>query len=82
MKYAVQAQISKQPAFAWWTPHVIKKQQQIISKVKSKYWTRTHKFGIKVPKTIQQARQFDLENGNTLWWDVILKEMTNIRLAF
>jgi hypothetical protein len=23
-----------------------------------------------------------LENGNTLWWNAILKEMTNVRLAF
>ena len=30
MEYAVQSQISKQPAFAWWIPHVIKKREQII----------------------------------------------------
>ena len=81
-EYAVQSQISKKPAFAWWLSHVIKKREQIIAKVKSKYWTRTHKFGIKVPKTLDQAKRLDAENGNTLWWDAILKEMANVKIAF
>ena len=82
MEYAVQSQISKQPAFSWWLPHFIRKRKQIIAKIKSKYWTRTHKFGFKVPKTIKEAREFDNENGNSLWWDAILKEMENVRIAF
>lgn len=82
MEYADQSQISKQPAFSWWFPHVIKKRERIISKTKSKYWTRTHKFGIKVPNTIKEAKYFDTKNGNTLWWYAILKEMSNVRLAF
>ena len=65
-EYAVQSQISKKPAFAWWLSYVIKKREQIIAKIKSKYWTRTHKFGIKVPKTLDQAKRLDAENGNTL----------------
>ena len=73
MEYAVQSQISKQPSFAWWLPHVMKKSKQIIAKIKSKYWTRTHKFGIKVPKNIKEAQEFDNDNGNTLRWDAILK---------
>jgi hypothetical protein len=39
-----------QPAFTWWVPHVLKKKECIIAKVKSKYWPRTHKFGIHIPK--------------------------------
>ena len=81
-EYAVQARISKEPVFAWWLSHVIKKRKQIISKIKSKYWTRTHKFDIKVPKNIEQAKRFDEENGDTLWWDAILKEMANVKIAF
>ena len=81
-EYAINARISDKPAFAWWVPHVIKKHKHIISKVKSKYWTRTHKFGIKIPKSIEQAKQFDTENGNTLWWDAIQMEMKNVRVAF
>ena len=81
-EYAVQARIAEEPAFAWWVPHTLKKQNRIISKLKSKYWFRTHKFGIKIPKNAEEARAFDAENGNTLWWDAILKEMKNVRPAF
>ena len=43
---------------------------------------KTHKFGIKVPKSVEQAVQFDKENGNTLWWDAICQEMKNVRIVF
>jgi Reverse transcriptase (RNA-dependent DNA polymerase) len=43
---------------------------------------RTHKFGIKIPKTVREALQIDAENGDTQWRDAIEKEMKNIRPAF
>ena len=46
------------------------------------YWVRTHKFGIRIPKDVRQAKQLDEENGNTLWWDTICQEMKNVRIAF
>ena len=49
----------------------------IIAKVKPKYWVKTHKFGIKVPKSVEQAVQFDKENEKNLWWDAICQEMKN-----
>jgi hypothetical protein len=58
---------TNEPAFAWWVPHVLKKREHIISKVKTKYWIRTHKFGIKIPKSAKEAIEFDKENNNTLW---------------
>ena len=81
-EYACSSRIDSEPAFAWWLPHVLKKRNRIVSKVKSKYWTRTHKFGIKVPKSVEEAKRFDQENGNNLWWDAICKEMKNVRIAF
>ena len=81
-EYAVQARTAEEPAFAWWAPHTLKKRNRIIAKVKSKYWLRTHKFGIRIPKSVQEAREIDAENGNTYWWDAILKEMKNVRPAF
>ena len=81
-EYAVTAKISMEPAFAWWAPWVLKKRNRIIAKVKSKYWVRTHKFGIKIPKSVEEAKRFDDENGDTLWWDAICKEMKNVRVAF
>ena len=81
-EYAAQARIAEEPAFAWWAPHTLRKRNRILAKVKSKYWIRTHKFGIKIPKSVQEAREFDAENGNTYWWDSIMKEMRNVRPAF
>ena len=81
-EYAVSSRISEEPAFAWWSPSVLKKRSRIIAKTKSKYWLRMHKFGIEIPKSVQQARQIDAKCGNTLWWEAICKEMKNVRPAF
>ena len=78
-EYVVSSRISKEPAFAWWASSVLKKRNRIIAKTKSKYWLRTHKFGIEIPITVLQARQIDAKSGNTLWWDAICKEMKNVR---
>eukprot|EP00978_Attheya_sp_CCMP212_P028576 scaffold99084_cov45-Attheya_sp.AAC.1 len=60
----------------------MKKRDRIISKVKSKYWARTHKYGIRVPKHIKEAKEIDLENGDTQWMDSVRLEMKNVRIAF
>ena len=81
-EYAVANKISKQPAFAWWCDQTLRHKKRIISKVKGKYWLRTHKFGIRVPHSVQEAYKIDAENGNSLWRDAIAKEMENVRPAF
>ena len=81
-EYAVENRISLEPAFAYWAPYVLKKRNRIIAKVKSKYWVRTHKYGIEIPKNAEQAKIIDQKNGNALWWDSIIKEMKNVRPAF
>ena len=42
----------------------------------------THKFGIKVPKTVEEALTVDKENGNGLWYKAIQKEMSAAKEAF
>ena len=69
VEYAVANRIAEESAFAWWVPHTLKKRERILAKVKSKYWVRTHKVGIRIPKSVEEAKRFDRENGNTLWWD-------------
>ena len=61
---------------------VLKKQKAILSKVKSKYWEITHKYGIEVPRSVKQAKEIDQRINNTLWWDVIVDEMATVRIAF
>ena len=62
--------------------HIISSRKKILAKVKSKYWTRTHKIGIQIPKNIKEAKLLDDANGNTLWWDAIMLEIDNVRIAF
>ena len=78
-EFALATRISMEPAFAWWVPFVLKKRNRILAKVKSKYWLRTHKFGIHIPKSVEEARKIDEQNGDTLWWDAICKEMKKVR---
>ena len=81
-EYSVGARISMEPAFAWWVPYMLKKCNHIVAKVKSKYWIRTHKFGVWIPKSVQEVKELDHQNGNNLWWEAICKEMENVRPAF
>jgi hypothetical protein len=76
--------LANEPAFAWWVNHVLRKRDRIISQIKSKtkYWTRTHKFGIEIPKSVAEALEIDRKNGNNLWREAIEKEMVNIFPAF
>ena len=81
-EYAVANNIDDEPAFNWWVKRTLKKRDMIISKVKTKYWKTTHKFGIRVPKDVEEALKLDQDNSNTLWYDAIQKEMSNVRVAF
>ena len=81
-EYAIANRIQEEPAFKWWVRDTIKRRNRILAKVKTKYWRTTHKFGIRVPKSVDEALQIDRENGNTLWYDAIQKEMKNVRVAF
>ena len=45
--------IDDKPAFAWWVPYVQNKREIILSKVKSKYWKRTLKYGIWLPYSVK-----------------------------
>ena len=80
-EYALSNQIADQPAFAWWVPHTTKKRKALIQKIKSKYWQRSHKFGIQIPKSVKEALQLDKENNNDLWRAAIQKEMPKIENA-
>ena len=81
--YAVANDLQAEPAFAWWIPYTMKKRTMIISKMKSsKYWERTHKYGVRVPRNVKEAFEIDAEDSNTLWTDAIRLEMKNSRIAF
>jgi hypothetical protein len=66
----------------WWVPHVLKNRSRIVADVTKCYHKRTHKFGIEVPKNWDDCVRLDKKKDNTLWQDVVRKEMKNVRIAF
>ena len=81
-EYAVANRIQDEPAFVWWVKHVLRRRNRIISKVKKKYWRTTHKYGVRVPKTWEEALDLDRQNGNNLWRDAINKEMSKAKVSW
>lgn len=81
-EYAINNNIQHEPVFAWWVPWVLKKRDSIIAKLKTKYWQRSTKYGIRIPKSVDDAINIDRENKNTVWMDAVRLEMENIRIAF
>ena len=59
----------------------MKKSKAIIQKVRSKYWQRTKKNGIKTPKSVPEALEIDKQNGNHIWVDSVNKEIPKIKNA-
>jgi len=48
----------------------------------ARYHKCTHKFGIEIPKTVEEAYALDKATGTTFWHDPIEKEMKNVHVAF
>ena len=74
--------IDKKPAFEWWAPHTLKKRQVILSALKKTIRKTTHKYGIEIPTSVEDALELDRKNGNNLWEEALEMEMYNIGVAF
>jgi hypothetical protein len=74
--------LDTETAFAWWVQFTLKRRNRIIAAVNKRYHKRTHKFGIKIPKTYEDCVRIDKENGNTLWQDAKRKEMAKVMVAY
>ena len=81
-EYAVANQIADEPAFAWWVRHALRKRDVILKKVKSRYWKQTHKYGIELPHSVQEALAIDRKTGTDFWRKAIEKEIKNVQIAF
>ena len=60
-EYAKMSGIDDEPAVKWWVDYTIKKRNNIISKVASRMWKSTYKFGIEVPGSVHEAYRLDLK---------------------
>ena len=81
-KYAMEKEIDGEPAFSWWVPHVMKKMEKIVSAVNNRVVRKTHKFGVEIPRSVEEALRLDSINNNSYWRNAIVKEMKNVRTAF
>ena len=82
-EYAVIHGLQEEPAFAWWVPQTLSDRNRIIAAVKRRVVSKkSEKFGIRIPRTWEEAVKIDKENGDTLWQDAIRAEMAKVRVAF
>jgi hypothetical protein len=81
-EYAVANKIQEEPAFKWWVSTVLRKRNRIIAKLKSRYWSTSHKFDVRLPKLVREALAIDEETGTTFWRDAIRKEMEKVKVGF
>ena len=86
-EFAFAVQIANEPAFNWWVIWVIKKRDWIISQVKwqsalYQCYKWTHKFGIELPNTVEEACAINCATDSTFWCDAIEKEMKSVHVAF
>ncbi len=81
-EYAVANWIQEEPAFKWWVSETLRTRNRIIAKVKSRYWKTSHKYGVRLPHSVQESLQIDKETGTDFWWKAIQKEMKKVMVAF
>jgi hypothetical protein len=54
----------------------------IISAVQTRARKTTHKYGVAIPTDLRHAHALDKQNGNDVWEKALMKEMTNVGIAF
>ena len=81
-EYAVANRLQEEPAFKWWVSQTLRTRNRIIAKVKSRYWKTSHKYGVRLPHSVQEALEIDRQTGTDFWWKAIQKEMGKVMIAF
>ena len=81
-EYVVANRIQEEPGFKWWVSETLRVRNRIIAKVKNRYWKTSHKFGVRLPHSVQEALQIDKETGTDFWWRAIQKELNKVMIAF
>ena len=80
--YAVVNQLQEEPAFKWLDKDLLRWQDQIISKVKTRYCQKANKLGIRIPKAAIEVLDIEKAMGTKFWKIAIQKEMCNVRVYF
>jgi hypothetical protein len=62
-EYAVANRIEEEHVFKWWFSETLRMRNRIIGTVKSQYWKTSHKYGVRLRHSIQEALKIDKETG-------------------
>jgi hypothetical protein len=81
-EYAVKHGIQEELAFKWWIKEALRRKKYMIKAAQTCYARCTHKFGIKLPNSVDEALAIDRETNTTYWFNAIQKEMKNVKVAF
>ena len=81
-EFAIANQLDQEPAFAWWVRDVLRHKKCIVLKVKSCYWKTTHKYGIQLPHSMEEALELDRESNTDYWAKAIAKENTQVKVSW
>ena len=81
-KFALATHISIEPAFTWWVPFKLKKRIEYWLMSSQSIGLGPTSLVFASPQSVEEAKKIDEQNGDTLWWDAICKEMKNICPAF
>jgi len=81
-EYAIRSGINEEPSFAWRVRQTLKHRKSFLSSLQARYAKRTHKFGIRVPASVEEAFQINKETNTSIWHHAIQKEMQNTKQAF
>ena len=74
--------IEDEPAFYWWIPFTLRQRDRTIAAVSARTKRVTHKYGVEIPFTIEEAYVLDKKNGDTQWHDAVNKKMGNLIVDF
>lgn len=82
-QYAIHNRINEEPAFEWWAKEVIKRRKRLIKMSQSRHTKQSgYKFGIRIPRNTAEALAIDRDNNCKDWYNAIMKQMENVRIAF
>jgi hypothetical protein len=81
-EYAVANNIDREPAFAWWINQTLRHRHRIIAKTQNKYWRTTHKFGVELPHSAEEALKIDERTGTDFWAKAMAKEQRKVKVAW
>ena len=65
IEFAITIDIDEEPAFSWWIPYTLRRRDKIIAKLNKRIKKISHKYGVKIPTSIERTDKIDTANGST-----------------